>query len=47
MFECGVVCIRGVWSVMQESVEYMYGLGDVCVGSMFGEDDVLVYAVVV
>ena len=32
---------------MQESGEYLYSVGDVGVGSVFGENDVLVCAVVV
>ena len=41
------MCVRVVWSVMQESGEYLYSVGDVGVGSVFGENDVLVCAVVV
>jgi len=32
---------------MQESGEYLYSVDDVFVGSVFGEDDVLVCTVVV
>ena len=42
-----MLCGRGVWSVAQESGKYLYSVGDVCVGSLFGEDDVLICAVVV
>ena len=42
-----VICVRAVWSVMKESGENLYSVGDVSVGSVFGEDDMLVCAVVV
>ena len=43
-----VICVRAVWSVMKESGEDLYSVGDVSVvGSVFGEDDMLVCAVVV
>ena len=41
------MCARVVGSVAKESSEFLYGVGDVEVGAVFGKGNVLVSAVAV